>query len=100
VVDDATMFDARQIALTDVVKVIGSGSNIAGTALNKISADALQTIEAADVIISKGQGNFETLNRCGKNIYYMFMCKCQMFADRFGVPLYSGVLINDKSLLR
>ena len=30
-----------------------------------------------------------------KNIYYIFMCKCQMFADRFGVPKLSGMLLND-----
>lgn len=99
VLNDATLIDARQVALTDIVKVIGNGSNIAGTCLNKISPEALQAIDNADVIISKGQGNFETLNRCGRNIYYMFMCKCKMFADRFRVPKYSGILINDKTLL-
>ncbi len=99
VLNDATLIDARQAALTDIVKVIGNGSNIAGTCLNKISPEALHAIDNADVIISKGQGNFETLNRCGRNIYYMFMCKCKMFADRFRVPKYSGILINDKTLL-
>ena len=99
VLNDATLIDARQVALTDIVKVIGNGSNIAGTCLNKISPEALQAIDNADVIISKGQGNYETLNRCGRNIYYMFMCRCKMFADRFRVPKYSGILINDKTLL-
>lgn len=99
VLNDATLVDARQAALTDIVKVIGNGSNIAGTCLSKISAEALEEIDNADVIISKGQGNFETLNRCGRNIYYIFMCKCKMFADRFGVSLYTGMLINDKNIL-
>ena len=53
------------------------------------------TSNNADIIISKGQANFETLRYCGKNIYYIFMCKCQMFADRFGVPKLSGMLLND-----
>lgn len=99
VLNDATLVDARQAALTDIVKVIGNGINIAGTCLSKISAEALEEIDNADVIISKGQGNFETLNRCGRNIYYIFMCKCKMFADRFGVSLYTGMLINDKNIL-
>lgn len=98
VLNDADIEDAKQVALTDLVKVIDNGSDIAGTCLDKISVNALKTIDNADVIISKGQGNFETLNRCGRNIYYMFMCKCKLFSDRFGVPLYSGMLINDKAL--
>ena len=67
--------------------------------MDKISEEARSLIDSADVIISKGQGNFETLHKCGRNIYYIFMCKCKMFADRFGVPRYSGMLINDKSFI-
>ncbi len=95
VLNDATMEDAEQVGLTSIVRVIGNGSSVAGTCLGRISEDALKVIDDADVIISKGQGNFETLNRCGKNIYYIFMCKCSMFADRFDVPICSGMLIND-----
>jgi len=98
VVNDVTIEDAEQVGLTNIVKVIGSGSSVAGTCLNKISDEARCAIENADVIISKGQGNFETLQKCGMNVYYIFMCKCKMFADRFGVPLYSGMLINDKTV--
>ncbi len=98
VVNDATMADAEQIGLTKQVRVTDNGSSIAGTCLNRISAEARHIIENADVIISKGQGNFETLQKCGLNVYYIFMCKCKMFADRFNVPLYSGILINDKTV--
>ncbi len=98
VVNDATMADAEQIGLTKQVRVTDNGSSIAGTCLNRISAEAQHIIENADVIISKGQGNFETLQKCGLNVYYIFMCKCKMFADRFNVPLYSGILINDKTV--
>ena len=66
--------------------------------LDKISYEARTVIEKADIIIAKGQANFETMRDCGLNIYYIFMCKCKMFADRFNVPLYSGILINDKSV--
>ena len=50
----------------------------------------------ADLIIAKGQGNFETLQGCGLNIYYAFLCKCQFFADRFGVPIYTGMLVRER----
>ena len=98
VLNDATMEDAVQIGLNEVAKVIGNGTDIAGTCLDEISKEAKDMIDSADVILSKGQGNFETLQNCGKNIYYIFMCKCEMFAKRFQVPQFCGMLINDKNV--
>jgi uncharacterized protein with ATP-grasp and redox domains len=98
VLNDATMEDAIQVGFTEMVNVIGNGSEIAGTYLEEISKEAKDAIDCADVIFAKGQGNFETLRMCGKNIYYIFMCKCEMFAKRFQVPKYYGMLINDKNL--
>lgn len=98
VVNDATIEDAEQIGLTKIVNVIGNGSNIGGTCLEEISEEASEFIDSADVVLAKGQGNFETMQNCGKNIYYIFMCKCEMFANRFHVPKYCGMLINDKNL--
>ncbi len=95
VLNDATCEDALQIGLDAILPVSHNGSHIAGTCLNRISNEARRKLEEADVIISKGQGNFETLSYCNKNVYYIFMCKCSMFAKRFGVPLYSGMLLND-----
>lgn len=98
VLNDCTIEDAKQVGLDKVVDIIGNGSAVAGTVLDKISHDAKKIIDNADVIISKGQGNFETLHHCGKNIYYLFLCKCKMFAERFGVEKFSGMFINDLSL--
>ena len=78
--------------------IIGNGSNIGGTCLHRISDESRRVIDAADIIISKGQANFETLYECGKNIYYIFMCKCALFKERFNVPMFTGMLINDKDL--
>ena len=98
VLNDATMEDAVQVGLTEMVNVIGNGSEIAGTSLEEISEEAKDKMEQADVIFAKGQGNFETLQMCGLNIYYIFMCKCEMFAKRFQVPRFSGMLLNDKNV--
>ncbi|MBR5309130.1 MAG: DUF89 family protein [Clostridia bacterium] len=98
VLNDATIKDATEVGLDKVVTVIDNGSAVAGTALADISEDARRIIDDADVIIAKGQGNFETLSGCGKNIYYLFLCKCIMFAKRFGVERYTGMLINDTRL--
>ena len=96
VLNDATMEDARMIGLTEIVDVIGNGTEIAGTCLEQIDKKAKDCIDAADVIISKGQGNFETLNGCGLNIYYIFLCKCEWFVKRFKLEQFKGVFINDR----
>ncbi|MBQ6701713.1 MAG: DUF89 family protein [Clostridia bacterium] len=95
VLNDATTEDALQIGLDKVAKVISNGSDVAGTCLDKISDEAKGIIDSADVIIAKGQGNFETLRYCNKNVYYMFLCKCQLFADRCNVPRFTPMLLND-----
>lgn len=95
VLNDAAMEDALQIGLDKICEVIPNGSDVAGTCLGKISADALAVIDEADLIISKGQGNFETMRYCGKNVYYMFLCKCQLFAEQYNVPRFTPMLLND-----
>jgi len=95
VLNDCTIEDAVQVDMYSVADVIPNGTAVAGTCLDRISFEAKDLIDAADLIIAKGQGNFETLHHCGKNIYYLFLCKCNMFASRFKVKPYSGMLIND-----
>ena len=50
---------------------------------------------SADVILSKGQGNFETLQGCHLNVYYVFLCKCDMVAGLFQVPKFTPMLCNE-----
>lgn len=100
VLNDATLMDARQIGLTDMVKVIGNGSEIAGTFFEELGEEALETIDQADLILAKGQGNFETMRNCRRNVYYLFLCKCNMFARDFGVEKFTGMLVNDRTWAR
>jgi len=99
VLNDCTIDDAKQVGMDKIVPVTGNGNAVAGTVLGRISPQAKEIIDNADMIISKGQGNFETLQQCGKNIYYLFLCKCKMFADRFGVETFKEIFVNDKNLL-
>ena len=98
VLNDATMEDARMVGLMEISDVIGNGTEIAGTCLEQINHTAKECIEAADMIISKGQGNFETLNGCGLNIYYLFLCKCGWFVKRFKMERFKGVFINERDM--
>lgn len=96
VLNDATIEDAQMVGLTKLVKVIPNGTEIAGTDLKSISAEARSAILSADLLLSKGQGNFETLHGCGLNIYYMFLCKCDWFVKRFQLKPLQGVWINER----
>lgn len=98
IVNDATMDDALQVGMTEVASVIGNGAGIAGTWMDAVSEEAREKILSADVLLSKGQGNFETLCECGLNIYYLFLCKCDMFARRFRVPKLTGMLLHDRDI--
>lgn len=98
VLNDVAMEDALEIGLDKVAEVVDNGNGIAGTWLPELSPKAGEILDEADVIISKGQANFETLRLCGKNIYYIFLCKCKLFCENFRVPQYTGMLIREKDL--
>ncbi len=88
IINDATFADAEDIGLTDLVRVIHNGDNNPGTILRTSSAEFREVFQNADVIISKGQGNYETLDSVeGKNIYFLFVAKCSYVADLLGVSV-------------
>ncbi len=98
VLNDATLTDAESVGLDSVAEVTDNGNCIAGTVLKKLSPSAKEKIDGADVIISKGQANFETLCGSGLNIYYLFLCKCTLYSEKFNVPQFTGMFKNDKRM--
>ena len=87
--NDATREDAEDVGLTALVPVTGNGVKVPGTPLDGSLRVAPET---------EGQGNFETLCGTGLNTFYMFLCKCDTFMDRFDMARFSGVLVNEKDL--
>ena len=98
VINDATMEDAQDIGLAELTTVIGNGSEVGGTWLPHISSEAREALESADLIIAKGQGNYETLHDCGLNIYYLFLCKCKWFQYQFNAKPLQGMFINERRI--
>lgn len=92
VLNDVTIVEAEQIGLGEYSRVISSGVAIAGTELDWVSDEALEEIKSADFIISKGQGNFETLCGCGLPMVYLFLCKCPLQCYRFNCKPLTGVM--------
>ncbi len=80
VINDATMEDAKEIGLTEIVKVIDNGSNYPGTVLKECSENFQKVFNDADLIISKGQGNYETLSENKQNIFFLLKVKCEIVA--------------------
>lgn len=93
--NDATREDALEVGIP--FPVIDNGNRIPGTQLDQLSEEARLAMDAADVILSKGQGNAETLLGCGYNIYYAFLIKCQLFIDRFEKPKLTPMLVREKA---
>ena len=83
VINDATLVDAKEVGLTEIVPCMGNGNAAPGTIVGRLSEEARETLFHADVIISKGQGNFESLYGEKLNPYYLFLCKCELFVYRF-----------------
>jgi hypothetical protein len=90
--NDATMEDAVEVGLTDLVKVIDNGDGVPGTELDHCSPAFREHYENADIIISKGMGNFESLHSAkGKAIFFLLVNKCSNVARVLGLPLQSFV---------
>lgn len=94
VLNDATMTDAAESGLTEIAEVITNCCTVAGTIPAKLRDRERRIFDSADVILSKGQGNFESLLVCDRAVYYSFLCKCDLFTRRFNVPKYTGVFIK------
>ena len=96
VLNDATQEDAACVGLTQIARVISSGSNAAGTIYDMLSEEAREALDGADLILAKGQGNYESLSHQGRHIFYSFLCKCELFTERFSVPPLTGMLIEER----
>jgi uncharacterized protein with ATP-grasp and redox domains len=96
ILNDALMGDAEKAGLTSMVKVIDSGTDLPGIIPDECSAEFKNCFNEADLIIAKGQGNFETLNDSKKNIFFLFKVKCPAVADESGSKIGDTVILNNK----
>ncbi|NLF44163.1 MAG: DUF89 family protein [Bacteroidales bacterium] len=93
--NDATMEDALAVGMDKVADVISNGFDAPSTVLHKSSDAFLDEYKSADLIISKGQGNFEGLmNVKDHRIFFLLMAKCNVIANVLGVKKGSFVVYN------
>ncbi|MFB3788768.1 MAG: DUF89 domain-containing protein [bacterium] len=94
VLNDATLDDARETGLTEVVRVIGNGNAELGTVLRAASDELRNAFAEADVIVSKGQANYETLPHGHDRLFFILKAKCEVIAASLGVNLWDAVMIR------
>lgn len=80
VINDATMEDAEMAGLTRLMEVVENGSDAPGTILEDCSAGFRERFEQSDLIIAKGQGNYESLSEVDKDTFFMLKVKCPVIA--------------------
>lgn len=97
IVNDVTMDDAKEVEMDKVVNVITNGDGALGTVLSRTNTEFKDVFNKSDVVISKGQGNYEGLTGNKKeNIYFLFMAKCDLVAKPLGIKTMSIVCMKNK----
>jgi uncharacterized protein with ATP-grasp and redox domains len=76
IINDATLADAAACGLGPLCPVIANGADLPGTALVQCSEEFRRHFHAADLILSKGMGNFECLSETQAPIFFLFVVKC------------------------
>ena len=92
VVNDSIKEDAYQVGIQSYATILSNGDNSLGTVLTRVSKEFLKVYQKAEIIISKGQANFESLSHeVEKNIYFMLVTKCEVIARELEVPVNSMI---------
>jgi len=92
ILNDATIEDARAAGLNDIANVVSCGSRYPGTLLPHCSAEFMERFRKANLIISKGMGNYEALSAEDAPIFFLLQVKCDMVGADLGVPKGSIVV--------
>lgn len=98
VVNDSIEADAYFVGINEYAEVISNGDNSLGTVVHRVSDEFKRIYMDADIIIAKGQANYESLSEeYEKNIYFLLVAKCDVIAKNIGVPIKSFICMNQHS---
>ena len=98
VLNDATVEDAEAAGLSQCAEIVSNGSDAPGTILTRCSEDFQQRYRQAQIVIAKGQANYETLSEAGPKAFFLLQCKCPVIAGDAGVPVGSIILVQGESI--
>lgn len=92
VINDAVREDAIAARIDEKAEIMSSGTDAPGTILNLCSEEFLKVYRSSDLVISKGQGNYEGLSEEDKPIFFLLKAKCQVIARDIGVE-YGDIIL-------
>jgi uncharacterized protein with ATP-grasp and redox domains len=95
IINDATMEDADFVGMKELARVISNGSAAPATILSRCSPEILDLFSAADMIIAKGQGNYESLSEEDK-IFFLLKAKCPVVARDLRVNVGDAILKSNR----
>jgi uncharacterized protein with ATP-grasp and redox domains len=97
IINDCTLEDARLCSIDVIAHLLPNGSDAPGTIVHQCSDEFQDIYKNIDLVISKGQGNFESLSDMNKNIFYLFMVKCPVLSSELNCKLKDIVLKSNNT---
>ncbi len=94
IINDATLEDAIAGGITELVDVMDNGSDMPGTILESCSEAFRKLFAQADIVIAKGQGNYETLSDADGHIFFLLKAKCPVIAKDIGCEVGDLVILE------
>ena len=85
ILNDATREDAISASIDKIAEIIGNGSDAPGTLLDQCSSAFCERFEKADLIIAKGQGNYESLSSHPAPVFFLLQAKCSVITHNLSV---------------
>jgi len=93
ILNDATFQDSDISGVAQVSQVISTGTDCTGILFNECSDEFLREFEMSSLVVSKGQGNYESLNDTfNKEIFFLLKIKCPLIAENMGYNIGSLIL--------
>ena len=95
IINDVTMDEAIASGLDYGTQIISTGCDAPGVIIEECSKEFLDIYAQAEVVISKGQGNFETLSEEKREIFFLLKAKCPVVARAIGVNIEDYVCFRN-----
>lgn len=100
IINDALMEDAIEVGITELCPVIDNGGPFIGSPLDLVPESFLEVLRGADMIVGKGQGNYETVDVFDGDVFLILKAKCQVVARHMGVNYGQVALISTRQRAR
>ena len=97
IINDATVEEARLSGLEEVARVVSSGCQAPGTVVEQCTEEFIEILKQADLIICKGQGNYECLEQLPGPFYFLLKAKCEVISRHLGVEQGGLILARSKN---